>query len=152
MRVTQAWKIVLTSALSIGLLVGCEPAEESGSEPSQASEVEDLEGESEEVARTSGDEPETEVNENETEEEIVVDDPIPSWEEEEEEEDYILPEPEEPQDAILCPEGNCYSSLDDVVLTHYALKGLEPIEEESTRLCRRLAVDLWGRIPTWLEV
>lgn len=133
-------------------LTGCESAEPEGE--SGASEVLVTESEGEEEAPSgvipgTGGVAEGSVgNEPATPEEETPIEPV----EEEEEESFILTPEKEPSEAILCPTGNCYSSVDEVVLEHFAEKGVEAVEEETARLCRRLAVDLWGRIPSWLEV
>ena len=131
-------------------LVGCDSAGQSAGagesvevdQPVAEPVAESPRAEPEEVATT----PEEPVEETEVEEEA-----IPSWEEEEE---PIVPDVpvDAPEPAELCSEGNCYSSLDDVVLDHYAKRGVEFVPEQTEKLCRRLAVDLWGRVPTWLEV
>jgi len=52
----------------------------------------------------------------------------------------------------LCPEKGCDSVLDQTILEQYAKRDVFPVDETADRLCRRLAVDLWGRVPSWKEV
>jgi hypothetical protein len=54
--------------------------------------------------------------------------------------------------VLACGEGGCPNAIDQIVVPLLAQKGLEVRPESPGRLCRRLAVDLWGRAPTWGEV
>lgn len=54
--------------------------------------------------------------------------------------------------VLACGSDGCNNVVDSIVLPLMAQRDLAVRPETSERLCRRLSIDLWGRVPTWGEV